>query len=144
MGKQIFIQVTLTYQQYYAECMKFAQALLNEGCTEFTTINLIGFNSPEWVIAYYGSMFARCIPVGIYVTNGIIACEYIARHSEAKIIVAENWECAKKYVSLLEKGELNKIVLYDEAVGSNSYGGKVVSWNEFINSGKAVPVSKIQ
>lgn len=33
------------------------------------SVNIIGFNAPHWNIAFYGSMFARCIPVGIYTTN---------------------------------------------------------------------------
>jgi long-chain-fatty-acid--CoA ligase ACSBG len=47
----------------------------------FDAINIIGFNAPEWYIAYFGSVFAQCIPVGIYNTNSANVCEFIVKHS---------------------------------------------------------------
>jgi long-chain-fatty-acid--CoA ligase ACSBG len=63
------------------------------------------------VIAYFGSIFARCLPVGIYATNSESACHYVATHSEARIVVAESNQHAKKYLGLLGKG-IDRIVLY--------------------------------
>lgn len=91
----------MNYKQYYEECVKFAKSLIALNYPEFTVVNLIGFNMPEWNIAYMGSIFARCIPVGIYTTNSRSACEYIANHSGAKIVVAENREIAEKYYGLV-------------------------------------------
>jgi long-chain-fatty-acid--CoA ligase ACSBG len=84
---------------------------LASGSPDFTVVNLIGFNSLEWVIAYFGSILARCLPVGIYSTNSETACHYIATHSEAKFVIAENNEYAEKYYALLGKG-IDRIVLY--------------------------------
>jgi long-chain-fatty-acid--CoA ligase ACSBG len=55
---------------------------------EHTAINIIGFNAPEWFFAFYGSLLARCIPIGVYTTNNLQTCEYIATHSEAKMVLA--------------------------------------------------------
>jgi long-chain-fatty-acid--CoA ligase ACSBG len=49
--------------------MKFAKSLLHYEMAEFSALNIIGFNAPEWFFAFYGSLMARCIPVGIYTTN---------------------------------------------------------------------------
>jgi long-chain-fatty-acid--CoA ligase ACSBG len=68
--------------------MKFAKALIFNGFKRFDAVNIIGFNAPEWNIAYLGSIFVQCIPVGIYTTNNVTACEYISQHSQAKLIVA--------------------------------------------------------
>jgi long-subunit acyl-CoA synthetase (AMP-forming) len=35
---------------------------------ERTAINVIGFNAPEWHIAFYGSILGNYIPVGVYST----------------------------------------------------------------------------
>jgi long-chain-fatty-acid--CoA ligase ACSBG len=43
---------------------------------------ILGYNSPEWVIAFYGSIFASYLPVGMYTTNNSETCEYIANHCE--------------------------------------------------------------
>ena len=40
------------------------------------SVNIIGFNAPEWAIAFFGSMFADCIPSGVYTTNNPEACLY--------------------------------------------------------------------
>ena len=84
------------------------------GLPEYLGVNIIGWNAPEWAIAFYGSIFARNIPVGIYSTNSQASCEYIAEHSEAAIVVAENKEKAKRYKEFLKEGKLKKIVLYLE------------------------------
>jgi len=60
------------------------------GLTEYTPIMLMGFNSPEWVFTFYGSIFARYIPVGMYTTNGPETCEYIANHCEGELVVLED------------------------------------------------------
>ena len=43
----------------------------------------MGWNSPEWVIAFYGGMFNNNIVTGVYTTNSPPACLYQAQHSEA-------------------------------------------------------------
>ena len=49
----------------------------------------MGFNSPEWVIAAFGSLFNNCVFSGVYITNGSDACHYQADHSEAEVIVVD-------------------------------------------------------
>ena len=55
---------------------------------EDCAVNIIGFNAPHWNIAFYGSMFAKCVPVGIYTTNSKEICSYIVEQSECKLVVA--------------------------------------------------------
>ena len=88
MGNEHIIQFSYTYSQYYDNCLNFAKSLVAFKFPEHTAINIIGFNAPEWSFAFYGSLFARCLPVGIYTTNSQQACQYIAEHSEAKLIFA--------------------------------------------------------
>ena len=95
---------------------------------EYEGVNIIGWNSPEWATSYFGSIFARNIPVGIYSTNSQASCEYIADHSQAKIIIAENKQKAGRYKALLKAGKLKKIVLYAEEVGEHDFGVNLISW----------------
>jgi long-chain-fatty-acid--CoA ligase ACSBG len=50
--------------------MTFGKALIALGLTNFSAVNIIGFNSPEWAIAFSGSIFGHYLPIGIYTTNG--------------------------------------------------------------------------
>ena len=130
--------VTWSYEEYFEESMRVAKSLVALGLPEFAGVNLIGFNAPEWVMAFNGASFARCIPVGIYTTNSKEVCEYIAQHSETRVIIAENRELAKKFFDLLEKGDLWRIVLYSDEVGGQDFGGKLISWDSFLSLGKDV------
>ncbi len=49
----------------------------------------MGFNSPEWVISFFGSIYHNNIASGVYSTNGPDACSYQSEHSEAEVIVVD-------------------------------------------------------
>ena len=72
---------SLSYQQYYNEAIRFAKSLITLNVPEYTAINIIGFNSAEWAIAFHGSIFGHYLPIGQYTTNSPDACAYIANHS---------------------------------------------------------------
>lgn len=133
----------MNYKQYYEECVKFAKSLIALNYPEFTVVNLIGFNMPEWNIAYMGSIFARCIPVGIYTTNSQSACEYIANHSGAKIVVAENREVAEKYYGLVEQNVIERIIVYADEIGEK-HKDKQIKWNDFQTIGKDIPFKSVE
>lgn len=63
-------------------------------------INIIGFNSPEWLIANCGAIAAGGVAVGIYTTNNVEACQYISEHSEAEVIVVENAKQLEKFTDI--------------------------------------------
>lgn len=73
--------VTWNYNKYYEESITFAKALIALGIESYRAVNIIGYNSPEWAIAFSGSILGNYLPIGIYTTNGPDACEYIANHS---------------------------------------------------------------
>jgi len=79
--------ITINYREYFEECITFGRSLIELGC-HLAAVNIIGFNSPEWVISFFGSLFARCFPVGIYTTNNAASCQYISDHSECALVVA--------------------------------------------------------
>ncbi len=78
-------------------------------------MNIIGFNSPEWAISFYGSIFGLYLPVGIYTTNNAEACHYVAEHSDCEVAVLENKEQLNKFLSIWSKLPMLKyIVLYND------------------------------
>lgn len=44
------------------------------GASERSAVNIIGFNSPEWFIAFYGAICVNMIGAGVYTTNAADAC----------------------------------------------------------------------
>ena len=80
-----------TYRGFYNDCKAFAKSLLTlNNFNKFDRINIIGFNSPEWLIADLGCIMAGGIAAGIYTTYGADACQYISSNSLAKVVVVAN------------------------------------------------------
>lgn len=76
-------EVTWTWNQYYRDSMAFAKSLHFLGVDQRKSVNIMGFNSPEWAISYQGSMLHNNVVSGVYTTNGAEASHYQAEHSEA-------------------------------------------------------------
>jgi len=137
-----------TWQEYWAECVKFAKSLihLNVGMHKIT--NIVGFNSPEWFIANNGSIIAGCIAAGIYTTNTSDACLYISTHSKAEVIVVEDNKQLAKYANRgAETPHLKAIVMYAEAPNQNSLGSfnvPVYTFQQFLELGASVPDSEVE
>eukprot|EP00357_Protocruzia_adherens_P027081 CAMPEP_0115002396 /NCGR_PEP_ID=MMETSP0216-20121206/17976_1 /TAXON_ID=223996 /ORGANISM="Protocruzia adherens, Strain Boccale" /LENGTH=672 /DNA_ID=CAMNT_0002367973 /DNA_START=282 /DNA_END=2300 /DNA_ORIENTATION=- len=133
-------QIT-TWRDYLVACRNFGRSLIKLGLTERKAINIIGFNSPEWVIAFYGAFFARMIPVGVYTTNLSDACRYVADHSSAELAVVENYDQLKKYLEVWNTlPNLKYIVVYCETDKAKREEIKkmdrVMLWNDFLKIGK--------
>ena len=69
-------QLTWTWKQFQQDVMQFSKALHVLGVEERKAVNIMGFNSPEWAIAHYGSIFHNNVVSGVYATNTAEACQY--------------------------------------------------------------------
>lgn len=85
-------ELSWSWKQYYNQSLSFSKSLHALGVDERKSVNIMGFNSPEWAISYYGSMMHNNVVSGVYTTNGAEACLYQAEHSEAQVIVVETLE----------------------------------------------------
>lgn len=132
-----------TWNQYYADCRRFAKALIHLGVQPFNIVNVLGFNSPEWVLSLIGSLFAGCIGAGIYTTNNPEACQYISEHSKAEVVVLENNKQLAKYAQIADRlPHLKAIVIWEEqpdpALVAQCHGRAVYHWDDFLNIGASV------
>jgi long-chain-fatty-acid--CoA ligase ACSBG len=102
-----------TWNEYRANVDAFGKALVATGCQKFDTINIIGFNAPEWFFANFGAIAAGCVAAGIYSTNAPEACKYISEHSKAKVVVCEGVKQLEKYYTISKDlPNLKALVLY--------------------------------
>lgn len=100
-------------------------------------VNIIGFNAPEWNIAFMGSVHAHNLPVGIYTTNNPEACFYVSDHSECELVVADTKEQLNKYLAIWDRlPKLKAVVLYNDSVPEDVQNRKVYSWKDFMKIGK--------
>lgn len=122
--------------------------MISIGATPFSSVNIIGFNAPEWNIAFFGSIFGKYLPVGIYTTNSPEACKYVVLHSEAEVIVAENKEQLTKFLRIWdETPKVRMIVLYSDRLPDNipqNRKSQVVLWKDFLEMGHKYKSSSLE
>jgi long-chain-fatty-acid--CoA ligase ACSBG len=143
-----------TYDEYWADCCKFAKTLIALKADLFSVVNIIGFNSPEWLIANTGAICAGCIAAGIYTTNLPDACKYVSNHSKAQVVVVEDNSQLKKYAEIAnDLPHVKAIVIWmsqpDGALVekiTKAAGGKikVYFWDAFLKLGDGVSDAELQ
>ena len=129
--------VSWTFEEYHRDAMHFACSMVKLGIPELSTLNVIGFNSPQWVIGFAGGMFAGCVSVGVYATNSPEACEYIAEHSETELVLVQNEAQLKKYLGFWHKlPRIKAFVVYwpgKELEELRRGKSNIYTWDEFLN-----------
>lgn len=131
---------TWTYDEYYRDIKHFANALIFVGISAAKPMNIIGFNDPAWLIGFFGAIFAHVLPIGVYTTSGPEACKYIAEHSEAELVLAEDSVHLKKYLEIWnELPKLKYVIVYNEAALPADIPperkSQVLLWKDFLEIG---------
>lgn len=125
-----------------AECYTFGAACLAAGMQSKDVCVVMGFNTPQWLLAFHGAVMAGGVVAGSYPTNNKETCEYLAQDCGAKIVMAESWAHGSKFERLLTDpaDKLSLLVIWGDMgpvppplVAS----GKVVSFPDFMKTGAA-------
>jgi long-chain-fatty-acid--CoA ligase ACSBG len=118
----------------------FGVSLIALGCNKFDCVNILGFNSPYWFFANFGSIAAGCVPAGIYTTNQPEACQYISHHSQAKVVVVDGMKQLEKYYTIASTlPNLSAIVMYGNDTLPSDIATKCTvpcyTWETFLDIG---------
>mmetsp|Transcript_16952 Transcript_16952/g.12122 ORF Transcript_16952/g.12122 Transcript_16952/m.12122 type:complete len:673 (-) Transcript_16952:161-2179(-) len=131
-----------TWNDFYRDARAFAKTLIHLGAQPYQIVNILGFNSPEWMLSLIGSILAGCIGAGIYTTNLPEACHYISEHSKALVVVLENNKQLAKYATMANRlPDLKAIVIWEEdpdASLAEKCGKPVYTWNQFLALGREI------
>ena len=68
--------VKWTYAQYLDDVKTVAKAFIKLGLKPFHSVNILGFNAPEWHISAVATVIAGGLTAGIYTTNSADATRY--------------------------------------------------------------------
>lgn len=140
-----------TYQQLQSDVQTVAKAMIETGLHRHHSVAIIGYNCPQWVIANMAAISAGGIAAGI--CSGLSG-EDIARiciDCKADIIVVENEALLKKILLIQHKlPQLRAIIQYsgvpplsDQRRLHKSHGKHILSWEEMMELGKALPENKL-
>ncbi|KAI6654314.1 Long-chain-fatty-acid--CoA ligase [Oopsacas minuta] len=137
--------VPTTFNKMYEQCMCVAKSLLAVGLKRFEGVSIMGFNSPEWIMAELGTIMAGGLATGIYTTNNVETTKYILENSGSRVAIGEHSLILEK---LLEAGkgiEGMKFVQYSPVPVEQSQRERgVISWEEFLQLGKDVKTEDVE
>jgi len=140
-----------TYQDYMDETRTAAKAFMACGVQQFGTVNVFGYNSPEWFIACMGAIFTGGKCAGIYPTDTSDQVAFKAQHSGANVAVVETLAHLKKFTENIDMcTDLNAIVVWAEdpkmepILRKNGTSIKIMSWKDFMALGNSGTVSDDQ
>ena len=133
--------LTWSWTQFKKEAYAFSKSLTHLAVDERSVINIMGFNSPEWAISYYGGILHNNVVSGVYTTNGAEACKYQAHHSQAQVICVETIEHLKLYLEVLDGlPDVKAIVVWGVKTIPMDLAKdqRIHTWDQFLQLGKSI------
>ncbi len=126
----------------YGDCVRaVAASLLAAGIAPGDRVAILASNRPEWLHVDMAAMTVGAVPLGIYTTSSPEQIEYLLTHSGARLLVLENESDFEKVAPRLKNLDaLGSVVMMS---GVEPRSPAVSSWDEFVDSGKAVPEREI-
>ncbi len=129
------------WRDHVAEVRRAARALLSLGLTRGATVNLLGFNRPEWVVMDLAAMAIGAVPAGVYTTSSPEELRYIAHHSECAVLLVENRAQWDKFHAVREHLPAMKRVVFMR--GPKVDDPMALTWEEFLALGDGVDEAEV-
>merc|ERR1711971_1046287 len=125
--------VKWTYAEYLEDVKTVAKAFIKLGLKPYHSVNIMGFNAPEWHISAVAGVVAGGLTAGIYTTNSEDATRYVAEHSRCNVMVVEDEEQLNKVENIQDMlPELQAIIQYTGFPRSP----EVLSWESLLEIGR--------
>ena len=130
----------MTWAQLEEQVYIFGGACIASGLNSKDVAIIMGFNSPQWLIAFHGTIQAGGVVAGSYLTNKTDTCKYLVNNSNAKLAFVESWKQGIKFLDDLEdsNSSLVKIIVWnmdenleDEIKQLNN--SNIISFKEFMD-----------
>jgi len=135
-----------TFAQYIDDIRNAAKGFIELGFQPFDSVNIWGFNAPDWVISALAASFAGGKVAGLYPTDTPDTAAFKVVHSGGSIIVIEDRSKLSKLVGgLKERGDAKRIKAFvawgfepekNEMVSIPGFGEvKLIGWNALLEMG---------
>ncbi len=135
--KEFGIWNETTYAEFWHDVQAAAMGLWQMGVRPGDKVAIHSENRKAWVIADLAAQAIQAVSVGLYATNPTAEVAYLLRHSESKVLIAEDQEQVDKALEVESLPDLERIV-YVEPRGVRTYDdSRLVSWSAFMAAGSA-------
>ena len=143
--------ISQTWSEFYNSVQSISKSLIANGIEKNDKVSIYSYNRREWVECYAATQLINSAVVGVYHTCSSSEVEWIVNNSDSKIIFVgnnpgDNGEKGKMPVHrlnhILDKlSAVETIVLLDGIEKID--GDKIITWEEFIDSGKSVELDNV-
>lgn len=128
---------TWTFQQYYDESRLAGLGYMALGLERYDSVNIFGFNSPEWFMSQMGCMMAGGVSAGLYPTDTPEQIEFKSNHSNCAIASCENQVNMNKFKEIIDQLPYLKAIIVwngepagDDITRSDGSVVKTLTWVE--------------
>jgi len=118
-----------SWKQYRDDVRAMAKCFMKYGCMQYDTVNIWGFNAPEWSMAALAAMYCGGKCGGIYPTDTGDTAAFKAVQSGGVITAVEG------------RSQLNKLVSALNARGDCRRMKLLISWMDVPNRGEQVEIT---
>ena len=106
-----------TWNDYGNWARELGHALIAEGLKKGDKVSILSETRLEWVVIDMAIMGIGCITAPVYASNTEDQVKYIVKHSESKIVFAEDQEQLDKMLSIWDDlSEIKKVVVIDKYI----------------------------
>lgn len=141
--KRLGVYQEISWTELLDRIFLVGRGLLALGIQRGDRVAIIGDPRPEWLLADFAAQCLGAISYGLYPTCSQHEAEFVLRHGEAAVLVAEDQEHVDKVLPLLERlPNLRKIVVIDD---SNMFAydhPALMSLDKLIALGESAAISK--
>ncbi len=130
-----------SWSEYARLVTRAAKSLLALGCKPGSTVSILGFNRPEWIVMDMAIMCIGGAPAGIYTTCSPSEVRYIVHHAESPVVLVENEHQWTKIQKELQNLPLLKHVVLME--GAKVSDPMCLTWDEFLAKGDATADERV-
>jgi long-subunit acyl-CoA synthetase (AMP-forming) len=127
----------ITWREYADEVRLVARGLIRLGVQAGEAVCIVGWNSPEWLVADLAAMAAGAVPAPLYTTATAHQAGYVAGHCQARVLLADSPEQIRKLAEV--EGLRHRVQMKGAPLQSG-----VLSWKGLRALGDEVEESKLE
>jgi long-chain acyl-CoA synthetase len=122
--KKYGIWIPTTWAELWNKSAAFGRFLLDRGLKPGDCVMVLGDNSPEWLMAEFGALYAGGVISGIYPDSLPEEARYLIESTEARFIVARDQEQVDKLLKIWEEisKRITTVIVWDSRGMSHYYG----------------------
>ena len=136
--------IPITWNQFSQTVRQVANALVELGVQEEENIGIFSQNRPECLYVDFGAFANRAVTIPLYATSSPAQAQYIINDAQIRyIFVGEQFQYDAAFSVFGFCQSLQQLIIFDRAVVRDPRDMTSIYFDEFLETGKALPNNDI-